>query len=382
MKKWKGFGLVIFVICLVFASLQVVSAKDNENHIQHDEKVNARVATYNIQAGMGMDGEYDLDRIADTIRGMNADVVGLQEVDVHWGDRSHDENTVKRLADKLEMEYYFAPIYDRDPSQDSEDRRQYGVAILSEYPIKQATNQKITRLSTQESDSEPELAPGFLEAEIDVDGADAWFYVTHLDYRNDPAIREDQVSDMFQVMREHHYPVLMGDMNATPDAPELQPLFDWFDDAWEDSKKIGNGYTFPADSPTKRIDYLLTSKRMNVANAEVDPSAASDHFPVVADITMVPGKHSLTTEGTRMLVDAFQKEGEITSDDSSHALTVHLRAISHYEKYNKGTKVVKHLHAFQALLQEQREKGVMSEQAYSELQGDAEYLISKWKNAS
>ena len=41
------------------------------------------VMSYNIAAGFG-----DIDAIATVIAQANPDVVGLQEVDVHWGDRS------------------------------------------------------------------------------------------------------------------------------------------------------------------------------------------------------------------------------------------------------------------------------------------------------
>ena len=37
-----------------------------------------RVVTYNVQYGIGLDGRYDLDRIADAVRG--ADVIALQEI--------------------------------------------------------------------------------------------------------------------------------------------------------------------------------------------------------------------------------------------------------------------------------------------------------------
>lgn len=371
--------LMFFVL---FSSVSMVSAKEDAKHGQSDGEINARVATYNIQAGLGMDGDYDLDRLADTIRDMDADVVGLNEVDVHWDDRSNYENTVKKLAEKLGMEYYFAPIYDLDSAEDGDYRRQYGVALLSDYPIEQAENREITRLSTQDSDSEPEPAPGFLEAEVDIDGASTWFYVSHLDYRGDPSIRETQVGEMLDIMGEHDFPILMGDMNAEPDAPELQPLFDWFDDAWMNSSQSDEGYTFPADDPVKRIDYILTSKRMATANTTVNPSQTSDHYPVFTDVTMADGGHSLTTEGTKTLVDAYQENGEITSETTAHKLSLHLRAIHHYEKQDKADKVVKHLQSFQSLIETQKEKGNMSEHAYSELTDDAGYLIEEWDNKS
>ena len=46
-----------------------------------DQVTSVRVLTYNIRHGEGMDGVYDLGRIAEIIRGAHPDVVALQEVD-------------------------------------------------------------------------------------------------------------------------------------------------------------------------------------------------------------------------------------------------------------------------------------------------------------
>src|SRR5688572_19245828 len=63
-----------------------------------------RVATYNIQAGAG-----DLRRIADEIKAMDADLVALQEVDVHWHQRSGFADQATELGRMLGVEIRFAP---------------------------------------------------------------------------------------------------------------------------------------------------------------------------------------------------------------------------------------------------------------------------------
>ena len=40
-----------------------------------------RVAAYNVKHGQGMDGVVDLERIADVLRPLDADVITLQEID-------------------------------------------------------------------------------------------------------------------------------------------------------------------------------------------------------------------------------------------------------------------------------------------------------------
>jgi endonuclease/exonuclease/phosphatase family metal-dependent hydrolase len=275
------------VILAVLLSLVVIPVSHfAQGETAPGRHVNVKVMTYNIHAGIGTDDSYNIDRIAETIRQSGADIIGLQEVDVHWGGRSQYENGIKNLAEKLDMHYFFAPIYNMEPYSSGNPRRRFGVAVLSKYPILQSENHEIARLSTQNSSPEPELAPGFAETLINVKGAKLWFYVTHLDYRADPAVREMQVADMLDVMSRHDNKILVGDMNATPEANELQPLFQRFEDAWGVTHS-DSGLTYPAYSPTKRIDYIYTPKGMDVQSADVIQTQASDHLPVTAAVTLI-----------------------------------------------------------------------------------------------
>jgi endonuclease/exonuclease/phosphatase family metal-dependent hydrolase len=236
-----------------------------------------RVMTFNIHTGIGSDGALDLARTAGVIRDSRADIVGLQEVDVHWDARSDFRDQAADLARMLHMRVFFAPIYDL-PGQ---PRRQYGVAILSRFPVLHTTNHLITRLSTQEENPVPAPAPGFAEAVVLVRGVPVHVYSTHLDYRADPAVRVMQVADTVRIMADDRGPqVLLGDFNAPPDAPELAPLWTELVDA------APVGPTYPADVPTKRIDYVTVSSEVLVRAANVLPTLASDHRPVVADLAI------------------------------------------------------------------------------------------------
>ncbi len=239
-----------------------------------------RVATYNIHAGAGQDQVFDLDRTADALRALHADVIGLQEVDVHWGARSDFADEARALAGKLRMRVFFAPIYDLDPAGQDGERRQYGVAVLSRHPVLHAENHEITRLSTQSPDPVPAPAPGFAEVVVGVRGTRVHVYSTHLDHRADPAVRAAQVADMLAVMSADHGPkVLVGDFNAEPGAPELAPLWHRLRDAAPDA-----GDTYPAAGPVKRIDLVTVSPGIVVRGARTVATEASDHLPVVTDL--------------------------------------------------------------------------------------------------
>lgn len=254
-----------------------------------------RAMSYNIAGGNG-----DLERIADVIRAAGADIVAVQEVDVHWSERSGWADQAAELGAMLEMNVRFGPIYslpgDRASHADtsvatmpSVERdahpREFGLAILSRHPIVEFRNHVIPRLSTQSNDVEPRPLPGFLEAVVHVRGVRIHVFNTHLDYRSDPRVRVAQVAAMLPLLPEQPVPViLLGDLNAPPHAPELAPLFTHFNDAGRRGQEPG--HTYPAAAPDRRIDYVLYTDRFALRAARVMDTRASDHLPVIADLML------------------------------------------------------------------------------------------------
>jgi endonuclease/exonuclease/phosphatase family metal-dependent hydrolase len=237
-----------------------------------------RVMSFNIAAGNG-----NLTGIADVIRGESPDVVALQEVDVHWSARSGFADQAADLSRLLGMHVRFAPIYSLPPLQPGQPRREYGVALLSRFPVVAWSNDTLTRLSTQDSLPAPRRMPGLLSATVDVRGTRVRVYSTHTDYRPDPRVRAMQNAEMLALIARSPLPtILVGDLNAPPSAPELQPLFARLLDAW--SVSGGDGFTYPAGNPVRRIDYVLTSQHFRAIAARVPPTTASDHRPVVVEL--------------------------------------------------------------------------------------------------
>lgn len=271
---------------LIAAGLSFIPLAQPAGAAEAGHAVPLRVATYNIHAGAGMDEVFDLDRQTEQLRALDADVIGLQEVDAHWGARSEWRDLAGELARRLHMRVSFAPIYSLDPVTPGEPRREYGVAVLSRYRIISAENHEITRLSTQDPNPVPAPAPGFAEVVLRVQGLPVHVYVTHLDYRPDPSVRIAQIADTRRIMAQDRggRQILLGDFNAEPDAPELAPL-------WQELTDADPGApTFPAQDPVKRIDFVAVSKSgagaVRVRDGAVAETLASDHRPVVADLEL------------------------------------------------------------------------------------------------
>jgi endonuclease/exonuclease/phosphatase family metal-dependent hydrolase len=240
-----------------------------------------RAMTFNICHGAGVDHRVDLGRTLRVIRDARVDVAGLQEVDRHWGPRSGFVDQAGWLAHELGMYVAFGANIDHDPPAPGRPRRQYGNAILSVAPIRNATNTLLPRTGDNEQ-------RGLLAGDIDLDGVPWQVYVTHLQH-DDPAERLAQAHAVVATIGTPDRPtVLLGDLNATPEAPEIQVLTSAYTDAWAEA---GGplGHTFPNPVPYRRIDYILLTGGVHLDTVAVLRSLrarlASDHLPVVADLT-------------------------------------------------------------------------------------------------
>lgn len=274
--KCKRFKFVWLLVVFPLLLISFISAC-NEANEQGDE---LRIMSFNIAAGHGA-----IDGIVSIIEKYNPDILALQEVDVHWSERSNFENQAKYLGEALNRHYYFGEIYSVEAVNNDESTRQYGLAFLSKDPIVYKENHLLTRLSTQTQEPELTVLPGFIEITVEIEGQQVHVFNTHLDYRSDPALRLTQTNEMIGIMKNVDKPVILtGDLNASPGAEEISSLFDNLKDAWiiEDD----HGYTFPADQPDRRIDYILHSDHFEVLDAFVVDTRASDHRPVVADIML------------------------------------------------------------------------------------------------
>ena len=83
-------------------------------------------------------------------------------------------------------------------------------------------------------------------------------------------------------LADHDPLILAGDFNEEPDAPAMSLLRGRLHDAFEDAGS-GDGNTFPAVVPDRRIDCVLY-RGLTVVSAEVFRVNASDHRPLVVEL--------------------------------------------------------------------------------------------------
>ncbi|WP_257347322.1 endonuclease/exonuclease/phosphatase family protein [Pseudalkalibacillus decolorationis] len=271
-KVWMVLIVALMIVSMTGFGSNVNAEEDDE---KHGRPVNVKVMSFNIHHAEGIDGVLDLERIARIIEDSDTDIVGLQEVDNHWSERSDFKDQAKELAKRLGMFYTYAPNLDREPLEVGGHRRQYGTAVLSKYPIIESENHLLTKIGNTEQ-------RGLLETTINVKGNHLHFYNTHLALTS--AEREIQLKEIIEIAGEKKGPkVIMGDLNATPTSNEMKLMYANYVDAFA---KTPEAYTYPAEDPSKRIDYIFTSDNIETGETEVISTNASDHLPLTAEIVL------------------------------------------------------------------------------------------------
>ena len=234
-----------------------------------------RVMTYNIQHGNVHLGEgIDLSKTCGVISNTGSDIIGLNEV---RGRGLCEDYTVQveTMASLLGYHCYFGrSIYVGGTEP-------YGNAVLSKYPIVEASVVKIP---------DPIFPSNRIESrsicravvEIVKDGEVRRLVILSSHFGLSKEEQEHAVSTALSVCQSESLPfVLMGDFNVTPDNPVLAPLYKNLNDT---DALLPAGKTFPSHKPENKIDYIFTSGNIKINSAEVINAVASDHLPIVADI--------------------------------------------------------------------------------------------------
>ncbi|WP_138757613.1 endonuclease/exonuclease/phosphatase family protein [Modestobacter altitudinis] len=247
-----------------------------------------RLVTFNTHHGVGDDGRHDLARVARLLDDADPDVICLQEVDRHFGERSEFVDQALLLAEALDRELAWAPSIDKAPQGGRTERRQYGNALLSRLPVRSS------EVHALPGGGEPRSA---LHARLQLEGSELEVVTTHLSSRS-PADRAAQAATLARLHPGGSPTVVVGDLNADAGAPELDALRQRFADAWElatdrsdqagrFSLRGGRGLTHPARRPRVRIDQVWVSPDVSVVDARVlDGAATSDHHPLLVDLVM------------------------------------------------------------------------------------------------
>ena len=270
------------VTCVLLLASQPAAAQ-----IENDPEV-VRILSYNVKHGLGMDEQVDLERIASVIRLLEPDIVTLQEIDSVVA-RTRFEDQAAVLGELTGMRAVFGGFMEYQEGQ-------YGMALLSRYPIVEWENHRLP------DGAEPRsvivarielLRPGYGQApRLVVVGVH--LYATAEE-------RYAQASRLIELLSDERSPVVLaGDFNSTPDSDVIRLLE--AEGGWERPRKSGERLTFPSDVPDREIDFIMFRPADRFVVREhrvVAETEASDHRPVLLELELLPTDPHAPPEGSR-----------------------------------------------------------------------------------
>ncbi|GAA4974137.1 endonuclease/exonuclease/phosphatase family protein [Actinoplanes utahensis] len=251
-----------------------------------------RLATFNLLHGRSLsDGTVHADRIHAAIADLDADVLGLQEVD-RAQPRSGLLDLAALAADALgATTHRFAAAVVGTPGERWEPwhsgadiaHPQYGIALVSRYPV---VRWQVTSLPAAPVRSPVYVPDGgllllrdeprvLLAAVLDTPDGPLTVGTTHLSFV--PGWNVRQLRAAVRALRALPGPrVLLGDLNM-PSGP-VRAFTGW--------RSLARAATFPSPSPKTQLDHVLADPRSaghlgRVVQVRTPHAPVSDHRPLV-----------------------------------------------------------------------------------------------------
>ncbi len=221
-----------------------------------------KIVSYNIRHGE--DAGFDMSLLADCIKSVDGDIVGIQEMDM-CADRSGGRNQLEELKAALGFEYgYFLDCIGIKGGK-------YGTAVVSKYPI---TDIRIYPLTLYKGGEDRKLGV----YTVDVDGTSLTFANTHLDFVCREAI-ETQMLELNEHLKTCEPLVLTGDFNT-----DDMTLFRKIENVEYVMNEETAIVTFPANGET--IDNIIYRGNIRVENFGTVQNSHSDHYMLWAQLVL------------------------------------------------------------------------------------------------
>jgi len=228
-----------------------------------------KILTYNIHHANppSTPDKIDIEAIAKVINESGAEVVGIQEVDIHVS-RSEMMNQAEKLSELTGMDYFFSKGIDLEKGF-------YGTLILSKHKIVGKRRYDLPMPVKSENRS-------LAIADVELPGGKTISLAnTHLDLKEENRIAQAEfINELGELYSKPL--ILVGDLNAKPESKPIQILEEYFE-----RNKISNQPTSPNVSTKNEIDYIMVLKNVDFnwkSYRVIQEEYASDHLPLFAEI--------------------------------------------------------------------------------------------------
>jgi endonuclease/exonuclease/phosphatase family metal-dependent hydrolase len=240
-----------------------------------------RVATYNVHGCVGTDRVRSESRIADVIRTLDAEIVGLQELDLNRT-RSARANQLALITGELGWNGYFFPAFKREEEE-------YGDAVISRFP-----------LTVRKTGELPGKAPwycresrGAIWAAVETPSGPCHVINTHFGLGRRERLVQAKLltgSDWLGAVPDEPL-IVMGDFNCGGSSPAIRLLVNALHPG---AAPLPSPPAFPSSRPLLALDHVLVNKHLRLSRLTAVSNAmtrvASDHLPLVAELTPAAGR--------------------------------------------------------------------------------------------
>lgn len=238
------------------------------------------VMTYNISHFADnrlTEDKVDYKGYARVLSECNADIVGMNEVFGEFYGENH-ENQLDTITSLCDYKFkYFAKatdLYGKYP---------YGNALLSKYGFAGIT-QLVPDPDESELNGEYAEPRCVLKADFQSEGKKLTLLDCH--FGLNIAEQQNAVKTICDISDTISTPViLMGDFNLTFNSHILNPLKERFKDT-ESLLSPDGLYTFPANNPDRKLDYIFYKGDIIASSAFIVPHVISDHLAVFASFEL------------------------------------------------------------------------------------------------
>jgi endonuclease/exonuclease/phosphatase family metal-dependent hydrolase len=233
--------------------------------------VELTLVSYNIHSGIGTDGQFDLRRVGEVLREVDADIIAMQEVGDFRGITPREDQP-EHLAEMLGMHMAFGPNVVLNG-------RRYGNAILTRLPILKSKNYDLSV-----GRREPR---GALRCDLDLGGGkQLHVFCLHLGLSIGERRRQEALllsADILRDAARRDPLVVCGDFNYWGNGAVPSLVRQAIHDA---ALELGTpARTYPTRLPMMRLDRIYVDA--GVRPVSIHPhrtelsKVASDHLPLV-----------------------------------------------------------------------------------------------------
>ena len=232
--------------------------------------VSLRIATYNIHRCRGLDGRTRPDRIARVLRGVDADVIALQEV-VGAGPKGRGH--AEEIGAALGMGWVMAPARQLRGHN-------FGNAVLSRFPI----------VAHIEHDLSWKTCEPRRMQRVDVDAGGCTLHIYNVHLGTAILERRHQAHRLATIASDRHVAgpkIVLGDFNEWMKGLATTLLSEKLNSV-DLRNHLKRRRTYPGFFPVLHLDHIYYAGRVQVVGVELPRTrlslVASDHLPLVANI--------------------------------------------------------------------------------------------------